>query len=123
MKQLLITFTLLAGLASCSTNTDLTKPYVIEVVTFKYKDTVNARDFWTEDAKIEADYTSKQPGFLSRESGYSEDENEVLVIVRWESMSDADASMKKFMDDKSVKEFANMIDGATMKMIRYEVKD
>ncbi len=98
------------------------KPYVIEVVTFKYKNTVNAADFWKEDAKIEADYTSQQPGFISRESGYSENDNEVLVVVRWKTMADADASMKKFMNDASVKDFANMIDGSTMKMVRYEIK-
>ena len=98
------------------------KPYVIEVVTFKYKNTVRADDFWAEDAKIEVNYTSKQPGFISRESGYSENDHEVLVIVRWKSMADADASMKKFMSDSSVKGFANMIDASTMKMVRYEVK-
>ncbi len=98
------------------------KPYVIEVVTFKYKNTVQADDFWAEDAKIEADYTSKQAGFISRESGYSENDNEVLVIVRWKSMAEADASMKKFMNDASVQDFANMIDAPTMKMVRYEVR-
>ncbi len=98
------------------------KPYVIEVVTFKYKNAVQSEEFWAEDAKIETDYTSKQPGFISRESGYSKNDNEVLVIVRWKSMSDADASMKKFINDESVKGFANMIDAPTMKMVRYEVK-
>ena len=113
---------LFTGLVSCSTNTEIMKPYVIEVVTFQYKNTVNADDFWKEDAKIEADYANKQPGFISRESGYSENDKEVLVIVRWKSMADADASMKKFMNDASVKDFANMIDAPTMKMVRYELK-
>ena len=122
MKKLLIVLVLFTGLVSCSTNTEIMKPYVIEVVTFQYKNTVNPDDFWKEDAKVEADYTSKQPGFISRESGYSENDKEVLVIVRWKSMADADASMKKFMNDASVKDFANMIDAPTMKMVRYEVK-
>ena len=97
-------------------------PYVIEVVTFKYNTTVNTDDFWKEDAKIETGYTSKQPGFISRESGYSKNEGEVLVVVRWKTQADAEASMKKFMNDESVKDFANMIDAPTMKMERYEVK-
>ena len=122
MKQLLIIFILFTLLTACSTHTEIMNPYVIEVVTFKYKNTVLAADFWAEDAKIEANYTSKQAGFISRESGYSENDNEVLVIVRWKSMADADVSMKKFMSDASVNEFANMIDASTMKMVRYEVK-
>ena len=68
--------------------------YVIEVTTFKYKSSVEANTFWQRDAEIEADYTSKQPGFISRESGFSADKMEVLVVVRWKSPEDADASMK-----------------------------
>lgn len=98
------------------------KPYVIEVTTFKYKASVDADAYWIEDAKVEADYTSQQPGFISRESGYAEDSNEVVVIVRWETQANADASMQKFMGDASVQKFANMIDGPTMQMTRYDVK-
>lgn len=96
--------------------------YVIEVTSFKYKTSVDAYDFWKEDAKIQDIYTSKQPGYISRESGYSKDSNEVVVVVRWKTMSDAEASMNKFMSDASVTTFANMIDGPTMKMARYDVK-
>ena len=98
------------------------KPFVIEVVTFKYKSTINTVDFWKQDAKIQTDYTSKQPGFISRESGYSKDSNEVLVIVKWNTEIDADASMNKFMEDKSVVKFVNMIEPNTMQMKRYLVE-
>ena len=97
-------------------------PYVIEVVTFKYKSTVNDDVFWKEDAKIQTDYTSKQPGFISRESGSSNENKEVLVIVRWKTEADADASMKNFMKDRSVVEFVNMIEANTMKMKRYAIQ-
>ena len=98
------------------------KPYVIEVTTFKYQETVDADKFWQEDGNIERIYTSQQPGFISRESGYSANDNEVLVVVRWKSQADADASMNKFMGEASVQNYVNMIDGPTMKMARYEVK-
>lgn len=68
---------------------------------------------------IQENYTSKQAGFISRESGYS---NEVLVVVRWKAKADSDASMKKFMEDKSVEKFADMIKLNTMKMKRYTVE-
>lgn len=107
----------------CQQNTKvMEKPYVIEVTTFQYKSTINADDYWKEDAKVEDIYTSKQPGYISRHSGYSEDKNEVVVVVYWKTNADAEASMQKFMEDKSVVDFANMIDGPTMKMARYTVK-
>lgn len=96
--------------------------YVIEITTFKIKSTVNADEFWVEDAKVDANYTSKQPGYISRESAFDADTNEVLVVAKWTTMEHADKSMQKFMKDASVANYANMIDGSTMKMKRYIVK-
>ncbi|MBC2843782.1 hypothetical protein [Winogradskyella flava] len=107
---------------SCNENSETIEPNVIEVTTFKYKASVNAKDFWKEDAKIQEIYTSKQPGYITRESGYSIESNEVVIVVRWETMGDAEASMKKFMGDTSVAKFVEMIDGPTMKMNRYDIK-
>lgn len=95
--------------------------YVIEVTTYKIKSSVTTEDYWVEDAKIDANYTSKQPGYISRESAYNEDTKDYLVIAKWKTMADADASMNKFMNDSSVADFVNMIDGNTMKMTRYSV--
>lgn len=102
-------------------STEPMEPYVIEVTTFKYTAAVNAETFWAADAQIEANYTSIQPGFMSRESGFSEATAEVVVVVRWKTMADAEASMQKFMTDESVMTYAQMIDGKTMKMNRYSV--
>ncbi|MEM6766941.1 MAG: hypothetical protein AAF655_18540 [Bacteroidota bacterium] len=99
------------------TNTE--DPYVIEITTFTYKEGVKADTFWIRDAKIQEDYTSKQPGFISRESAMSE-EGEVVVVVRWKTMADAEASMNKFMQDPSVADYAQMIEGPSMKMKRYQ---
>ena len=100
----------------------MTKPSVIEVTTFKYKPFVNPEEFWAEDAKIQNIYTSKQPGFIKRESGYSKDRKEVLVVVYWNTNKDAEASMQKFMQDTTVVNFVNMIDASTMEMARYTVE-
>ena len=122
MKKLIIIALVGIFVTSCTKNQEIMNPYVIEVTTFKYKPTVKADKFWERDAGIESDYTSKQPGYISRESGYSADNNEVVVVVRWKSQEDADASMKKFMTDTSVADYAEMIDGNSMKMSRYAVK-
>lgn len=122
MKNLIIITVLSFVALSCSQNQTVMKPYVIEVTTFKFKESVDANKFWTRDAEIDADYTSQQSGYISRESGYSEGDLEVVVLVRWKTRADADASMKKFMSDQSVHDYANMIDGPTMKMTRYDIK-
>lgn len=117
----LVLILITVSLLGCQQKEKSMKNYVIEVTTFKYKQNVNAEEFWKEDAKIQDIYTSKQPGYISRESGYA-DNGEILVLVKWESNADADASMKKFMEDQSVMTYANMIDGLTMKMNRYLVE-
>ena len=104
---------------SCHQNTETTDSYVIEVTSFQYKPSVSSDKFWEEDSKIQDLYTSKQPGYISRESGYSKDTNEVVVVVRWQTMKDAEASMAKFMGNNSVASYVNMIEGSTMKMSRY----
>lgn len=96
----------------------MTKNQIMEVTTFNVKSEVSQHDFKKRDAEIETDYTSKQPGFIKRISGITED-GEIGVIVHWESMADAQASMSKFMKDTSVADYAEMIDGPTMKMSRY----
>ncbi|MEL6304332.1 MAG: hypothetical protein AAFQ20_06025 [Bacteroidota bacterium] len=121
MKQLL--FILICMMAiQTNAQSDMKESYVIEVTTFQFKGDVTAEAFWAADKAVESNYTAQQPGYISRESGYAEDQNEVLVLVKWKTMEDAEASMKKFMADSSVKDYAMMIDGSTMKMMRYLVE-
>lgn len=100
-------------LASCNSS----KP-ILEVTTFRTKATTNNSVFNELDAKVESIFTSKQAGFIDRQSGKNE-QGEYLVLVYWETMKDAEASMQKFMGDASVADYASMIDGASMKMARY----
>ncbi|MEO1437674.1 MAG: nuclear transport factor 2 family protein, partial [Bacteroidota bacterium] len=79
---------------------------------------INPSVFADRDAQIEDVFTSKQPGFIKRQSGI-DDKGNYLVLTYWQSTADADASMNKFMSDASVADYAQMIDGATMKMNRY----
>lgn len=95
---------------------------IMEVTTFKIQDHVNPTEFEARDLQIEGDFTSLQPGFIRRQSGVNE-EGEYLVIVYWESISDADASMNKFMTAKPVADYAQMIDGPSMKMSRYTLNE
>ena len=104
-------------LSSCSSNKS-----VLEVTSFKPKASVNTMAFNELDAQIENNYTSKQKGFIKRQSAVNE-QGEYVVLVYWETLEDAQASMEKFMSDQSVADYASMIDGATMKMSRYSIED
>lgn len=95
---------------------------VLEVTTFKTKSTANTSTFNNLDAEVENNFTSKQPGFIKRQSGINEN-GDYVILVYWETLQNAQASMEKFMSDASVAEYASMIDGATMKMSRYVIDD
>ncbi len=91
---------------------------IMEVTTFNLNPVTNPSTFAKRDAQVESDFTSKQVGFVKRQSGVDENGNYV-VVVYWNSLTDADASMKKFMSDTSVADYAKMINASTMKMSRY----
>jgi heme-degrading monooxygenase HmoA len=93
---------------------------VLEVTTFKTKSLDNIAVFNKLDAEIEANFTAKQPGFIKRQSGINEN-GEYVVLVYWETLENAKASMEKFMANPSVADYASMIDEASMKMSRYNI--
>lgn len=112
-------------LASCNgtkTMSESNSKSVLEVTTFKLKSTANASTFHKLDAEVESTFTGKQPGFIRRQSGVT-DQGEYVVLVYWESTKDAEASMQKFMGDAAVADYAAMIEGTTMKMARYLTDD
>lgn len=121
MKQKLILITMVTALTvSCKNAEKAIEPSVLEVTTFSLKTTANHQTFTELDAKVEEDFTSKQPGFIRRESGVNEN-GEYTVIVYWKTLADAEASMKKFMGDTSVADYARIIEGPSMKMNRYTI--
>ncbi len=133
MKNLLVALMLLTSLIIFSCNQkgstildDKTKVIsqktVMEVTTFNIQSTIEPKKFNERDAKVEANFTKHQPGFIKRQSGVDEN-GQYVVIVFWESAKDADASMQKFMSDPSVADYAQMIDGPSMEMSRYEMNE
>ena len=95
---------------------------VLEVTTFKTKSVTNSVTFAKLDAEVEQNFTSKQPGFISRQSGINE-AGEYVVLVFWDTQENAKASMEKFMADQSVADYASMIEATSMKMNRYTVAE
>ncbi|MDC7998309.1 nuclear transport factor 2 family protein [Gilvibacter sediminis] len=95
---------------------------ILEVTTFKINDTADLEAFIALDETVEDTFTSKQPGFLKRQSALNE-EGQFVVLVYWESEAEAAASMDKFMNDTSVADYASMIDGRTINMARYQMPE
>ncbi len=106
--------------AKANANTNIKT--IMEVTTFTINSGVEANTFAKRDAEVEQDFTSKQPGFIKRQSGLDEKGNYV-VVVYWKTQADADASMSKFMSDPSVADYAKMIDAPSMKMSRYNMSE
>ena len=125
MRLNFISFFLLVislGITSCEMNQKskqiMDGKTIMEVTTFNINATADPIKFSTRDAQVETDFTSQQPGFIKRQSGV-DDKGNYVVVVYWKSVADADASMKKFMGDASVADYAKMIDASTMKLSRY----
>ncbi len=131
MKRIntLLLFALLFGFSQCTANknvqtqvdkTNMEAKTIMEVTTFTLNPDVNPSDFNQRDLTIESDFTSLQPGFIKRQSGVNE-KGEYVVIVYWEDVASATASMNKFMGDPAVADYAGMINGASMTMNRFAV--
>jgi len=92
---------------------------VIEVVTFKLKPGVSTEEFAPIDKRLETQHVSRQPGFVSRESAAGAN-GEMVAIVHWRSIKDAEASMASFEKAPAAAEFMAKIDASTMSMKRYQ---
>ena len=52
--------------------TNMESNTILEVTTFNIKSDVDPQDFTARDRTIESDFTSKQAGFIKRQSGVNE---------------------------------------------------
>ncbi len=95
---------------------------VIEITTFNLNAGVNPAVFIARDAEIEQDFASLQPGFVRRTSGVDAN-GKYAVIVFWETLADADASIEAFGVDPTVGDYFAMIDAATFAADRYTIFD
>lgn len=121
MRQKIMLIAMVAMLTMSCKNVEKTMdPIVLEVTTFSIKTTANSQTFNKLDAKVQANFTSKQPGFIRRESGINEN-GEYTIVVYWKTLAAAEASMTTFMGDPSVADYASMIEGESMKMNRYTI--
>lgn len=126
MKRSMLIAGIAAICAACGATqegpSNILEPTVIEIATFKLKDGVAPAAFAPLDAAVETNHVSLQPGFVSRETGFTE-QGDWLVIVHWESIAAAEASMASFAEAPAAADFMGSLDMSSMSMKRYEINE
>ncbi len=86
----------------------------LEVVISKPKPGVSLETLLEADKTMELEFVSKQMGFIDREVAVSED-GEVFVVVRWETLDDANAAAEAFMNDPTAQARLELSDASLFK--------
>ena len=86
----------------------------LEVVISRPKAGSTLEQLLAADKKMEQDFASKQKGFISREVAVSKD-GEVIVIVHWATLADAEAAGAIFMSDPAAKPRLDISDASLFK--------
>lgn len=116
--------TMLTVVSGCASTEELPEEVVatvIEIATFDLNEGVSASDFAVYDQAVEEQHVALQPGFVSRETGFNED-GQWLVVVHWDSVASADASMSSFATAPAAADFMANLQPATMAMKRYDIQ-
>ncbi len=92
---------------------------VIETITLRLAEGASPEAFAAANAKVEAEYLPLQPGFNPGTRITTVDsDGQWSISLRWDSASDADASMDSFMDAPATQDFLALMDASSMAMAR-----
>lgn len=92
-----------------------------EAITVKLQDGADPDGFLAANKAIEENHILKQPGFIAREIGRTED-GEWLIVIHWESAEDSAASIAKFGEAPGVEEFMSYLDAETMLITVFDIQ-
>lgn len=94
---------------------------VVEIVRLRPASGVSESDFLAASDAFEESYMRQRAGFIRR-TLLRGDADEWAVLVDWESLEDAEASMDAFPNDPASAPFNEVINPATFEMKRYVVE-
>ena len=94
---------------------------VIEIVRLRPASGVDEEAFLAAGDRFELDYMRHRPGFIRR-TLLRGDDGDWAVLVDWESIADAEASMAAFPTDAASAPFNAVLDPTTFEMKRYVVE-
>jgi len=93
---------------------------IIEIFQFKTKPEFRDEEVLAASQEANNNFLCKQKGYVSQELAKSS-EGKWVDSTRWETLEDAVADEKPFMEAPGTQKYLGMIDLSTMKMVRWEV--
>lgn len=96
--------------------------YVVEVITYKIKNGVKQSEYTRLDSVVQQRYTQKQAGFISKESGFDNQGN-WLVVLSWDNEQHALNDQKMFAQNPLWKNMQQVIDTATIDRKLFFIND
>ncbi|MEM7028208.1 MAG: MBL fold metallo-hydrolase [Chloroflexota bacterium] len=94
---------------------------VTEAITVKLQDGADADGFLAANKAIEENHIMKQPGFIAREVGVTED-GEWLIVIHWETAEDSATSIAKFGEAPGAEVFMAFLDVESMSITVYDIQ-
>ncbi len=94
---------------------------VAEVITVNLQDGADVEGWIAANDAMREDHIIKQPGYLGRTLGVTED-GEWIIVVHWESAADAEASIAKFMEAPGIETFMSFPNMETMTNTVYNIQ-
>lgn len=92
---------------------------VVEIARFELGSDTDPAAFADANDRVTTDYIAHQPGFLGSREAASNEDGVWVVIVKWDSIAAAEASMAKFMDDPVNAGFIAGMNAETLTMERF----
>lgn len=93
---------------------------VLETIRFHLREGVSDEDFLGRNQTVEREYMAKRPGFSARWTSKSAT-GEWLVVVRWNSVAEAEATINEFLKAPQTQEFLAVVDPSTVSLGHYEL--
>ncbi len=94
---------------------------VAEVITVRLQDGADVVGWIAANDALREEHIVKQPGYLGRTLGVTED-GEWIIVVHWESVADAEASIAKFMEAPGIETFMSFPNMETMTNTLYTIQ-
>ena len=100
---------------------NLTPPYAIELVNYQLNDGINSDAFLAVNRQAGEEFTSKQPGFIHRGIGKSDD-GTWLIAITWKTAEDARNSITNIETVPDVVQtYLSMINRGTLDRLIFDV--
>jgi heme-degrading monooxygenase HmoA len=95
---------------------------MIEITTFRLAPGADDEEFKAADRRVQTQFAYRQAGLLRRTTAAGSD-GDWAVISLWRDEADAEASRRRWDDDRDAGEFLSFVDRTTIRSLRFETLD